>query len=130
MNAVASVKQEILCWLVGDGFTILRAIQSSAAHHSLWWISQHRKSFDYGFALANLLHRVHISIAEPDFVENDITFINFAIPRFLGKAGANADPSIVKRLVAFYDAAPEELKTSLEWQPTPAHREIAASVGY
>ncbi len=107
---------------------MLRAIQSSAIGGSPAWISEHRNLFDHGFALADLLHRVHGSILEPEFVDNDVTFINFAIPYYLGSLGKEVDPAIIMRFVAIYDAAPVELRNSLTWQPTPDMRAISSRV--
>jgi hypothetical protein len=122
-----SPKQEALCWLVGHGFAILRAIQSSAAMGSVPWLLEHRDYFGQGFALADLLHRVHCSITEPDFEENDVTFINFAIPHYLRELGDEIEPSVVKRFVALYDTAPPEIKERLTWHPSHALRLVAAS---
>jgi hypothetical protein len=125
-----SPKQDALCWLVGHGFCLLRAMQNAAATASTGWLLEHRDGFRHGFALADLLHRVHGSIVEPDFVENDITFINFAIPDYLRVVGAGVDPAVVKRFVLLYDAVPEATRGVLTWQPTEAHRQVAARVQY
>jgi hypothetical protein len=127
---VKSPKQDALCWLVGRGFAILRVLQEAAATASAAWLLEHREHFRHGFALAALLHRVHGSIVEPDFVENDITFINFAIPDYLRAVGAGVDPAIVKRFVLLYDAVPEAMRKLLTWHPTQAHRQVAARVEY
>jgi hypothetical protein len=127
---VKSPKQDALCWLVGDGLGRLRALQHSAATAPTAWLLEHRDDFRHGFALADLLHRVHGSIVEPDFVENDITFINFAIPHYLRAVGAGVDPAVVKRFVLLYDAVPEAMRKLLIWQPTQAHRQVAARVEY
>jgi hypothetical protein len=105
-------------------------MQHSAATASTAWLLEHRDDFRYGFALADLLHRVHGSIVEPDFLENDITFINFAIPDYLRVVGAGVEPAVVKRFVLLYDAVPETMRKLLTWQPTQAHRQVAARAEY
>jgi hypothetical protein len=125
---VKSPKQDALCWLIGHGFAILRAIQGSAANGSTAWILEHRSIFHHGFALADLLHRVHGSIVEPGYGDNDITFVNIAIPAYLRAVGEDVDPAVVKRFLAIYDAVPDELRDRLTWQPTPALRQMASRV--
>lgn len=118
-----SLKQHIYCRLMHHGFVALRMQQSWAADGSWWWLFRHRKQvFRQGYALANLLHNLHRSILEPEFGENDISFINQAIPAYLREVGSEIELPVVAQLVAFYDAVPEQLCERLTWHPGPELR--------
>jgi hypothetical protein len=122
-----TAKQSIYRWLIHHGFVALRAREAHAAYGSWWWLLRHRRPFcGYGVALANLLHRLHETVLEPEFTETDLSFLNHAVPRFLQEVGAMADGSLIAMLVQLHDAVPEARRAELTWHPSESQRRLAA----
>jgi hypothetical protein len=122
---VESPKQFIYCRLMNHGFVMLRAQQSWAAYQSWWWLFRYRRRFfRQGYALANLLHNLHRSILDPEFGENDLGFVNHAIPRYLKQVGGEVEPYLVGLLLAFYESVPPQLRERLTWHPSTELRSL------
>jgi hypothetical protein len=85
-----------------------------------------RDWFRWGFEQANFLHRVHLSILEPEYVGNDISFINWAFPVHIEWLGAKLGAKTAALMLEFYDGVPEALRPQLEWHPTAEFRQLAA----
>lgn len=124
-----SPKQAVYRWLIHHGFVELRMRESHAAGASWWWLLRHRRRFcGYGVALANLLHRLHETVLEPEFTETDFGFLNLAVPRFLQQLGDEAHTGLVAMLVQLHDAVPEELQSKLTRHPSESHRRSAETI--
>jgi hypothetical protein len=120
-----SPKQAIYCWLIHYGFVYLRGNEGAAASHRwwhFWW--DRRRLHGYGWALANLLHRLDQTVLEPDFGEIDLSFLNHAVPQFLRQVGNDVEPSLTVMLVQLHDAVPDHQRTRLTWHPTEAQRRL------
>jgi hypothetical protein len=76
---------------------------------------------------ANFLHRVHQSILEPEYVNNDITFINWAFPVHIQRLGDQLDRQTAALMLEFYEAVPDRLRSQLEWHPSAEFRQLAGS---
>jgi hypothetical protein len=121
-----SPKQTVYRWLIHHGFVELRVRESHAAFASWWWLFRYRRRFcGYGVALANLLHRLHETVLEPEFTETDFGFLNHAVPHFLQQVGAAADAGLIAMLVQLHDAVPEEQRSRLTWHPDGSQRRVA-----
>lgn len=124
-----SPKQTVYRWLIHHGFVELRMRESHAAGSSWWWLFRHRRRFcGYGVALANLLHRLHETVLQPEFTETDFGFLNHAVPRFLHEVGDEAKTGLMAMLVQLHDAVPEELKSQLTWHPSESHRRSVEAI--
>jgi hypothetical protein len=120
-----TAKQQFYAWMVHHGFVVLRSHQSFAASGSWWWrVRYGRKVFGDGWALADLLHNLHYSILDPEFGDNDLGFVNEAIPNYLRRVGADLDSRLVCMLVGFHDAVPPEWQDRLTWHPSPELRAV------
>ncbi len=121
-----SPKQAMYRWLIHHGFVVLRGLQSSAAFGSWWWLFRYRRrTWGYGIALANLLHRLNETLFEADFTDTDFGFLNHAVPRFFQQIGETADTNLVAMLVQLHDMVPEEQRSRLTWHPSEQHRRMA-----
>ena len=75
--------------------------------------------------MANFLHRVPHSVLEPEFVDNDITFINFAFPGYISRLGTALPAGTARLMVELYDLVPDSLRPQLSWHPSPELRRLA-----
>jgi hypothetical protein len=88
-----------------------------------------REEFRLAHEQANFLHRVHGSILEPEYVDNDITFINWAFPVHIQRLGDRLGSESAALMLEFYDGVPEGLRSQLEWHPSAEFRQLAGSGG-
>jgi hypothetical protein len=90
-----------------------------------WWkVLRGRRTFNaYGYALANLLHRLHETILDPDFTETDITFLNQAVPQFFSQVSGAEDPTLIAMIVQLHDAVPEPQRPLITWHPNKSQRQ-------
>ena len=84
-----------------------------------------REEFRLGFEITNFLHRVHGSILEPEYVDNDITFINWAFPTHIGRMGNRLGAETAALMIEFYDGVPEAMRPELTWHPDAALKQLA-----
>jgi hypothetical protein len=85
-----------------------------------------QEAFGDGFEEANLLHHVHCSILEPEYVENDIGFINHGFRVYSERLGDRLSAETAALMVAFYEDVPDGLRSRLKWQPSAELRALAA----
>jgi hypothetical protein len=85
-----------------------------------------RRAFDIAWEEANFLHHVHISILEPEYVDNDISFINWAFPVHIERLGEALVADTARLMLEFYEGVPEHLRSQITWHPTPEFRQLAA----
>ena len=123
---MASRKQEIYARLMYDGLLGLRMLCSSAAWGDPAKLPELKGWFEWGFQQANFLHRVHLSILEPEYVDNDLSFINWAFPVHIERATNGLSQQTAALMLEFYDGVPEALRPQLEWHPTAEFRTQAA----
>jgi hypothetical protein len=124
---MTSPKQYIYAELIYHGFLMLRAQQSMAAHASWWWLFKHRRTvLGQGYALADLLHNLHHSILVPEFTDNDLGFVNHAIPVYIKQVRGNVDPHLAGLLLAFHEAVPPDQKHRLTWHPSDELRSLTS----
>src|SRR5262249_27628731 len=79
-----------------------------------------------GFEEANLLHHVHCSILEPEYVDNDISFVDWGFRVYVERLGDRLSAETAALMLEFYEGVPEELRSRLEWHPSAELRELAA----
>jgi hypothetical protein len=87
-----------------------------------------RELFGDGFEEANLLHHIHCSILVPEYVENDISFINWGFRVYVERLGDRLSPETAALILSFYEGVPEEMCSLLEWHPSPELRALAAQL--
>lgn len=73
----------------------------------------------------NLIHKIPLSILDPEFTENDIDFINWAVSSYVAKVGQEIDSRIAHNLIVVFDSVPETLRHKIRWAPPAWLREIA-----
>ncbi|HEU5115982.1 MAG TPA: hypothetical protein VFT74_04830 [Isosphaeraceae bacterium] len=74
---MASRKQWLYCRFLEMGISRLRVLCGIAEGCSEAELLDMSESFRDRFDVANLLHNIHGSILKPDYVDNDIRFINW-----------------------------------------------------
>ena len=122
---MASRKQQIYCRLLYRGLIFLRSICGQATHLTAEELLRSQRTFEVGWQHANFLHHVHVSILEPDYVENDIGFINFAFPCHVERLGDMLSPETTALMLEFYEGVPESLRPQLTWHPSEEFRRLA-----
>ena len=124
-----SPKQAVYQWLIHHGFVELRMRESHAVGGSWWWLFRHRRRFcGYGVALANLLHRLHETVLQPEFTETDLGFLNHAVPRFLQQVGDEANTGLVAMLVQLSEADLQRKCESADGSPMTTWKLLRAMV--
>ncbi len=121
-----SRKQMIYCQLLRWGILQLRMLCARGAWGTEEQVIVPRDAFKLGWEEANFLHRVHGSILEPEYVDNDITFINWAFPCHIQRFGDQLGAETARLMLEFYEGVPERLRSQLTWHPTPEFRQLAA----
>ena len=121
-----SRKQVIYCRLLREGILHLRMVCAGGAWGTDEQLLGMRKAFEVGWEQANFLHRAHLSILEPGYTDNDITFINWAFPCHIERLGEWLGAETAALMLEFYDGVPDELRPQLTWHPTPEFRQLAA----
>lgn len=121
-----SRKQVIYTRLLQWGILHLRMLCSRAAHVTAEEVLRLREAFEVGWEQANFLHRVHGSILEPEYVDNDITFINWAFPAHIRRLPDHIGAETAALMLEFYEGVPEHLRSQLTWHPTPEFRQLAS----
>ena len=86
---MASRKQAVYLKLLKDGILYLRAVCAGGSRASDEQGLAMREGFRIGNEMANFLHRVDVSVLEPEYVDNDVSFINYAFPTHVGRMGDN-----------------------------------------
>ncbi|WP_439627407.1 hypothetical protein [Gemmata sp.] len=123
---MASRKQEIYCALLYDGLIHIRFLCGRGARLSAEEALNFQGWFEVGWEEANFLHHVHNSILDPEYVENDISFINFAFPCHISRMGHQLGGSKAALMLEFYEGVPEALHPQLTWHPSKEFRVLAA----
>lgn len=118
-------KQEIYCQFLRRGILNLRFLCAMGTRATPEQLPQLQASLEAGFEQANFLHRVHASILEPEYLDNDISFINFAFPCHIRRLGDHLEAEIATLIVEFYDGVPDHLRSQLSWHPSPNLRALA-----
>src|SRR4051812_37257727 len=98
----ASRKQRVYCEMLAYGLLKLRGI-CSGADDEVWWGLHGREQADLGFEVANLLHHVPGSVLEPDFVDDDLRFINIAFHAYVERVGEAVTQDEARLMTEFYD---------------------------
>lgn len=116
-----SNKQEALADLMHWLICLSRGPQSYGL------ISRIMRKRDYQRVLEDLylIHKIPLSILYPDYTENDIDFINWAVSSYVAKVGQEIDSRIAHNLIAVFDSVPEALRHKIRWSPPVWLREIA-----
>jgi hypothetical protein len=122
-----SRKQVIYCRLLYHGLLHLRAICGGGAWGTDKEVLALREEFRLGQEHANFLHRVHSSILQPEYVDNDLTFINWAFPVHIQRFGDQLDADTASLMLEFYKGVPDSLRSQLEWHPSPEFLRLAGS---
>src|SRR5262245_50713930 len=112
-----SRKQEIYCRLLYKGLISLRMLCGRGSVPTAEELLGLQREFEIGWEQANFLHHVHISILEPEYVANDISFINFAFPVHIERLGDRLGPETARLMLAFYEGVPEHLRSQVRWHP-------------
>jgi hypothetical protein len=123
---VASRKQLIYCRLLYNGLIHLRMLCGCVNRASAEEIAGLQREFAIGWERANFLHNVHLSILEQEYVDNDITFINFAYPVYIEGLGDRLSPETAGLMLEFYEGVPAALRFQLSWHPSKEFRLLAA----
>jgi hypothetical protein len=122
-----SRKQAIYCKLLRNGILHLRMLCAGGAWGTDEQVLAMREEFCFGHELANFLHRVHGSILEPEYVDNDITFINWAFPVHIQRLGDRLDCETAALMLEFYEGVPDSLRSLVTWRPSAEFRQLAGS---
>jgi hypothetical protein len=123
---VPSRKQLLYCQFLQVGLIRLRMLCGVSEGCSGPALFSMQEAFGDGFEEANLLHHVHCSILEPEYVENDIGFINWGFRVYTERLGDRLSAETAALMVAFYEDVPDELRSRLKWQPSAELRALAA----
>jgi len=123
---VATRKQVIYCRLLYNGLLYLRMLCGCADRATAEELAGFQREFEIGSEQANFLHNVHLSILEPEYLDNDITFVNFAFPCHIERLGDRLDSDTAALMLEFYEGVPEALRPRLSWHPGEAFRLLAA----
>ena len=123
---MASRKQEIYCQLLYHGLLELRMLCTRGSHVTAEEMFGLQSEFELGWERANFLHRVHISLLEPEYVSNDISFINWAFPCHIERLGDRLGAETAALMLEFYENVPEAMRSQLEWHPSAEFRSLAA----
>jgi hypothetical protein len=67
---------------------------------------------------------------EPEFVDNDISFVNLAFPVHIERLGRKLPAETARLMVEFYDLVPEPLRPQLSWHPNPELRRLAEKTNH
>ena len=62
-----------------------------------------------------LIHRIPLSINNPEYTSNDISFINWAVKDYIEQLGENVDGRVAYNFVQICDGVPEELSGAVEY---------------
>lgn len=107
MSRKQEIYQEMLFWAV----PYIRNIQT----HS--FIS---KAFNKScYEEAELVHNIHVSILEPEFIDHDIHFLNYQARSYFEQAESTGTPcfSAQCRLIAeLFALVPVNMRGDLQWQ--------------
>ena len=104
-----SRKQEIYTELLFWSLPTIRNIQSRSA-----WIKARDKSC---YQEAEFVHTLHSSILEPEFVDNDIYFLNHQARTYFKNGNCSiAYNAQIELLNELFSLVPKELKNELVWQ--------------
>ena|ERR1700722_16898473 len=118
-------KQEIYCQLLRNGILNLRMLCSwghcKAAERNPYLSS----ALDIGWEEANFLHKVPNSILEPEYADNDLSFINWAFPKHIERLGNQLGTETAALMLEFYEGVPIELRSHLIWRPNAEFRALA-----
>src|SRR5262245_55282588 len=104
-----SRKQTIYCELLMWGILHLRMICAGGSNATAEEMFRLREAFEVGWEEANFLHHVHVSILEPEYVDNDISFINWAFPTHIERLGAGLGAGTARLMLEFYEGVPDAL---------------------
>lgn len=118
-------KQEIYCRLLQHGILALRLVCATDIVSAPEQLPRLQQAMEIGFAHANFLHRVSISILEPEYVDNDISFINWAFPRYVDQLGEHLGAETAALMLEFHEGVPTELQPRLTWRPDDEFRLLA-----
>ena len=121
-----SHKQVIYCRLLYDGLLYLRAVCAGGGWGTDEEVLAMREEFHLAHEQANFLHRVHASILEPDYVDNDVSFINLAFPVHVRRLGDRLSSQTAALMLEFYEGVPEGMRSRLTWHPSAELRALAA----
>jgi hypothetical protein len=121
-----SRKQLLYCQFLQLGILRLRVLCGVAEGCSAPDLLGMREAFADGFEEANLLHHVHCSVLDPEYVENDVSFINSGFRVHSERLGDRLSAETAALMVAFYEGVPEGLRPQLEWHPSAELRALAA----
>lgn len=122
---MASRKQVIYTRLLRDGILGLRFLCAMGSRATAEQLPRLREALEAGWEQANFLHRVHGSILEPGYVDNDITFINLAFPCPIERLGEHLGAETAALMLEFYEDVPGELRSQLCWHPSTEFRSLA-----
>jgi len=122
---MASRKQQIYSRLLREGILYLRAVCAGGGWATEEQVQRMRDEFKIANEIANFLHRVHGSILEPEYVDNDITFINWAFPTHIARMGDRLGAETAALMIEFYDGVPEAMRPELTWHPNAALKQLA-----
>ena len=115
-----SRKQKILAELMHWLICLSRGAQSWRLRDRLLNGQSYRRAFDD----LNLIHRIPHSILDSEYVENDISFINWGIGRYVSER-KHLDSRTAWLLIEFVRGVPESLRSKLTWSPSPALSDLA-----
>ena len=119
-----SRKQEIYCELLQWGILHLRLLCGAGEGWTTEKRFHVRDACEIGWEEANFLHRVHVSILEPEYVDNDISFINWAFPAHIERLGNHLWPEVAKLMLEFYEGVPHTLRPQITWHPTEEFKQL------
>lgn len=84
-----------------------------------------KRHYARAFEDLNLIHKIPLSILDPDFTQNDIDFINHGISTYVSKVGRGIDSRTAWNLIAVFDSVPEALRSEIRWLPPSWLRDLA-----
>ncbi len=118
-------KQEIYCQLLRDGILEVRGLCARGDCVIAECLPELCQALEVGWELANFLHNVPSSILEPGYVDNDLTFINWAFPHLIERLGDRLRAEIAPLMLEFYEGVPDNLRAELTWHPSIEFRAMA-----
>ncbi|MCB9853898.1 MAG: hypothetical protein H6819_12430 [Phycisphaerales bacterium] len=121
-NSSPSRKQKILAELMEWLICVSRNPQSWTMWHRL----RHGRRYHRAFDDLNLIHRIPHSILDAEYEDNDISFINWGISRYVADRNMSIDISVAWLLIEFVKDVPDDRRGELTWTPPQALFDLAA----
>jgi hypothetical protein len=87
-----------------------------------------KKAYDRVLADLYLIHKIPLSILDPDYTENDIMFINWGVKNYVMEIGDSIDPRVADNILRIVDGVPGNLRDRITWTVPDWLRELQQQI--